>query len=180
MNNRRAVGILLSLQLVGLLLLTQTWYSIAMRVNDSRTVLGDFQGNATYAITMPVTLFLLAVTLVVFLTSVKTTRILLAIQSLVTVSLAAWIGMQVFAANVSELDTQLDRLTGIAQTHGIAGVEITTTANPWFWVTIQCLATLLCGYLATRTKGWGRATSSRTKSSNKPRSSIDLWDSQRG
>jgi glucan phosphoethanolaminetransferase (alkaline phosphatase superfamily) len=180
MTNRRLIVILLALQLLGLLLLTQTWYSIAMLVNEKRTVLGDFQGSQAYAVSMPVTLFLLAATLVSLLTGPKASRIVLATQVLVATALAVWIGIQVALANIAELDLQLERLTGIAKTHGVSGVEVASGANPWLWIATQLLAVVLCGYLASRSKGWQGPKPAVKGEGNRPRSAIDLWDSQRG
>ncbi len=180
MTNRRVVVILLAIQLLGLLLLTQTWYSIAMQVAGKRTVLGDFLGSQSYAIAMPVTLFLLAATLVSLLTGSTASRIVLATQTLVSTGLVVWLGIQVAQANIAELDPQLERLTGIAKTHGVSGVEVASGVNSWLWIATQLLAILLCGYLASRSKGWQRPSQAVKGVGNKPRSAIDLWDSQRG
>jgi hypothetical protein len=151
-----------------------------MQVNGKQTVLGDFQGSQSYAVAMPVTLFLLAATLVSLLTGRKASRIVLVNESLVTTALAVWLGIQVTLANVAELDPQLERLTGIAKTHGVSGIDVTSGVNPWFWIATQLLAVGFCGFLASRSKGWQRPSTATKGEGNKPASAIDLWDSQRG
>ena len=182
MSNRRLVALLLALQLLALLLLTQTWFSISILINGKKTVLGDFDATQSYAISMSSTLLLLAMTLVIFLVSAPIARILLGFSTFISLALGVWlVPIQASSKNISELDGQLARLTGIAKTHGVTGLEIEISFTPWLWFLVSLLAALLAGYLSVSAKGWVKALTpnkGKGKSAN-PTSAIDLWDAQR-
>jgi len=182
MTNRRIVALVLALQLLSLLLLTQTWFSISMVVNGNKTVLGDYDGSQSYAISMPTSLLLLAITLVTFLVSTVAIRVLLAISAVIGTALSVWlVALQVSQKNVRELDGQLDRLTGIAKTHGVSGLKIDISAYPWLWLVVMVLTAGISVYLSLRTTGWQKSTSAQPAKdrAKTPVSAIDLWDAQR-
>ncbi len=182
MPNRRLVALLLFLQLLGLLLLTQPWFEISMEVDGKNSELGAFDGSQSYSITMSASLLLLAITLVVFLVAKISARILMAVSSLLSAFLGMWIVLlQVLSKSVSELDSQLERLTGIAKTHGISGLEIDVSMYPWFWLATCLIGSILSGYLATSTGGWSKPDLQKNtaKKAKTPTSAIDLWDAQR-
>jgi hypothetical protein len=92
--------------------------------------------------------------------------------------------------NVSALDGQLDRLTGIANTHGLQSLDISSSAFVVFWVASTLLSFMFSVRLLRSSQKWSnedRAALSTQQSNRvarkaaikKPKSSIDLWDDQR-
>jgi len=179
MSNRRLHLLLFAIQLLNLLLLTQTWFSVAMKVNGANTTLGDFDATTTYALAMPSSLLAVASTLVAFLVAGKAKKFVLAFSALVTGALGAWLGVQVFNRNIAGLDSQLDRLTGIARTHGVDNLQVQVGIAPWAWLAITGLVVLLGGFLAVNRSTWVIRQSASAGKSAKATSTIDLWEQQR-
>ncbi|MFM6978290.1 MAG: Trp biosynthesis-associated membrane protein [Micrococcales bacterium] len=181
MNNRRLHLLVFTIQLLNLLLLAQTWFSVSMDLNGKTTNLGDFDAMASYALAMPVTLLAGACTLVAFLVGGLAKRLVIAFGAATTSALAVWIGVQVFERNVSGLDNQLDRLTGIAKTHGLDSLQVSVTFTPWLWLAISGLQVALGVYLTFRTATWKRQEQRPAPKQRpaKATSTIDLWEQQR-
>jgi hypothetical protein len=181
MNNRRLHTLLFAVQLLNLLLLTQTWFSISMNLNGANTNLGEFDATATYALAMPSSLLETAAVLVAFLVNGLAKRLVLGFSALATASLALWLGIQVSNRNVAGLDGQLDRLTGIAKTHGIDSLQVSVTFTPWVWLGLAVLMVIIGGWLAVNTHPWTSKPTQANKgsSSGKTESTIDLWEQQR-
>lgn len=179
MNNRRLHLLLFAIQLLNLLLLTQTWFSIAMKVNGLDTTLGDYDATATYALAMPTSLLAVASTLVGFLVAGKAKKFVLAFSALVSSTLGGWLGLQVANRNITGLDSQLDRLTGIAKTHGVDNLEVRVGLAPWVWLAITVTVVLLAGYLAANRSAWKASQPLAPGKAAKVTSTIDLWEQQR-
>lgn len=181
MNNRRLHAILVLLQLLGLLLLTQPWFNISMSLNGKPTSLGEYDATAAYSIAMPATLLAGAAVLVALLLTNLPRRLTLGFNAVVLSASVFWIGAQVMSKNVAGLDGQLDRLTGIANTHGAAGLSTEVSLFPWLWIVGTILAVLVCGYLAINKAGWIKPTTtdSKSKKMKLPVSPIELWEQQR-
>ena len=181
MTRGRLLALLLVLQLLATLILTQTWFSIAMVLNGNPTTLGEYDGATTYAIAMPVNLLSLALLGVALLTRGLTTRILLAVLALVAIANGIFLMLQVLARNVSGLDSQLERLTGIAKTHGISDLQISTSAFPWIWLTVTILITLIAGYGTAVGRIWTLKALRQTKPTARAAKldPISLWEDQR-
>lgn len=179
MNNRRLHLLLFAIQLLDLLLLTQTWFSIAIKVNGTNTTLGDFDATATYALAMPSSLLALASTLVAFLVAGKAKKFVLTFSALVSGALGGWLGIQVANQNIAGLDSQLDRLTGIAKTHGVDNLQVQVGFAPWVWLVVTGVAVLVGVYLVANRSAWTTRQSLIPAKSVKATSTIDLWEQQR-
>lgn len=179
MNNRRLHLLLFATQLLNLLLLTQSWFSIAMKIDGTDTTLGDYDATSTYALAMPTTLLALAASLVAFLVAGSAKRVVLAFGALVTGSLGIWLAIQISNRNISGLDSQLDRLTGIAKTHGVENLEVKVGLVPWAWLAITLLIVVLGVYLAANRSTWIARQPLTLPASDKASSTIDLWEQQR-
>jgi hypothetical protein len=175
---RRLSALLLLLQVLALFLLTQTWYQINMTVEGTVTSLGEFDAVATYAIVMPLSLLNATTTLVAFLVTRTGKRFLFGLSSIFGLIAACWVGLQIATKNVSGLDSQLDRLTGIAKTHGVEGLQVSVTPTPWIWVAVTALSLLTSGFLALTRASWN-SPRNNNRNANIPDSSIDLWEQQR-
>lgn len=169
------------LQLLGILLLTQPWFTISMKLNGELTQLGDYEATAAYAIAMPAALLSGAAVVVALLLTNLPKRLTLALNAVVLTGSAVWMALQVVAKNVSGLDGQLDRLTGIAKTHGVGGLNIGVAATPWFWLAVTLLAAVASGFLSVNRSGWaGPSTKDAERKKTKaPIDPIDLWEQQR-
>jgi uncharacterized membrane protein (TIGR02234 family) len=150
-----------------------------MRIDGSASNLGEFDGATTYPIAMPVMLFIAAATLVSFIIHGLAKRFVFGLIGLAGLSSAAWISSLVATRNIVALDPQLERLTGIAKTHGVADLQVNTTFFPWVWVTVTGFLAFAAIYLAITKSSWLRVR--QPKSDNRPEATttIDLWEQQR-
>lgn len=150
-----------------------------MRIDGSTSNLGEFDGATTYPIAMPVMLFIAAATLVSFIIHGLAKRFVFGLIGLAGLSSATWISSLVATRNIVALDPQLERLTGIAKTHGVADLQVNTTFFPWAWAALTFFVAIGAIYLATTKSSWFRVQ--QPKSGNKPEATttIDLWEQQR-
>jgi hypothetical protein len=189
MSRPRALSIALAPQLLALIVLAQPWFKISMLVDGKNAELGSFDGATTFPSTSPIALLSLAALSVVAISAAKTR--VAAILILITANLTALILItpMILQKRISALDTELDRLTGIANTHGLSNVTVSSTGFEYVW--LASLAITVAGgfWMLRLSKGWSNEDKSTTVrfdkakqqgSRAKTESSIDLWDNQRG
>lgn len=157
-----------------------------MAPNGTAIELGAFDGATTYPTAMPLQLLALAATIFATLTVSLARVIVLAISALTSMLAIAVVGFAALAKQISALDLQLDRLTGIANTHGISELSVFSTAWPILWIACEvataawlCLAIVWQKNWQTTSKADRPARSLKTKNPKTPRSAIELWDEQR-
>ena len=189
MNKNRALALALVLQVSALLILSQPWFRVSMQVDGASVELGSFDGASTYPVSSPLALLGLAALSIVAISASRTrfAAILIAALSEIT-ALIAVIPLFV-ASDITALDGQLDRLTGIANTHGLQDLEILATPFGWIWIVISASSLCYLLWMLQLSKSWSnqdKATSSRAKSlkqgtrhKGEPKGSIELWDDQR-
>lgn len=181
MTNQRILGGLLLLQGLNILLITQTWFTVEMEINGALASLGSFDAASAYAIAMPSSLLVGAALIVAFLLKGVARSLVIAFASLATLAGAVWLTFQVVQRNVSGLDGQLEKITGIANTHGVESLTVSVSVAPWIWLA-TCLLSVLAGlYLSANRRGWV-SSSTKTRSAQKTRPEIDpidLWEQQR-
>ena len=179
MSKSRLLAGLILLQLLSLLTITQSWYQVSMKVNGSDTKLGDFDGVTSYPLSMTLALFGLAAMAVAVLSRNK--RWGVGIASAVNLTLAIMLAFQVAHKNISALDSQLDRLTGIAKTHGLDTVSVEITLFPWISILLSTIIALAGGYLAlTKWPASDIRYTAKTKgAADSPTDAIGIWDQQR-
>lgn len=186
MNRSKTLVLALALQLLSLLLLTQEWVAVSMAGEKGSVSLGNFDGATTYPVAMPLSLFALAA-IVVSAISQRFTRIsAMALAAISNASALAIILSQVITKSISALDPQLDRLTGIANTHGIKDVTVSIATAPWMWATTVAAAAIWLVFGLVWQKKWQRqektdryATAKPSKKKSADTSTIEIWDSQR-
>jgi hypothetical protein len=135
---------------------------------------------------MPLSLFALAA-IVVSAISQRLTRIsAMSLAAISNASALAIILSQVTTKSISALDPQLDRLTGIANTHGIKDVTVSIATAPWMWAATVAVAAIWLGSGLVWQKKWQRqektdryATAKPSKKKSADTSTIEIWDSQR-
>ncbi|MFM6963090.1 MAG: Trp biosynthesis-associated membrane protein [Micrococcales bacterium] len=194
MNQSRALALLAALQLLSILLLTQTWFSISMAPNGQSVVLGDYSGADANPSAMATSLFLLVGILVIAFTSSIAKTVALAVVTAVAAALASFVAFALISKNISALDSALDKLTGIAQTHGINDLTIEQSPSPIIWLASQTLVALVALAALVYQRRWadqaaarkaklqqetGLNTAKSKKTLEPQTSAIDLWDDQR-
>lgn len=157
-----------------------------MAVDGAKVQLGVFDGASAFPSATPLALLALAALAVTAISQSFTRRvaiILVATSSLVALLLTL---PQILNQDVSALDGQLDRLTGIANTHGLENVEITSYWFAYAWVALAAACVAFSIWMLRSSATWSnqdRSSDSSKKSSTpskkQPKTSIDLWDDQR-
>ena len=186
MTKSRTLALALILQLLSLMALTQTWVSVSMANEGKSISLGEFDGATTYPIAMPLALFAVAAVLIAAISRRLSRLIALALATLAEIAGLALVLPQVFTSSISALDSQLARLTGIANTHGIDDVSVATSWAPAFWALTALLASILLTFSCFKQSSWRQQDSVDKYSTAKPSkknkadtSTIEIWDSQR-
>jgi Tryptophan-associated transmembrane protein (Trp_oprn_chp) len=186
MNKSKTLAIALALQLLSLLLLTQEWVGVSMAGENSSVSLGNFDGATTYPIAMPLSLFALSA-IVVSAISQRLTRIsAISLAAISNASALTIVLSQVAIKSISALDPQLDRLTGIANTHGIKDVTVSIAAAPWLWAATLAIAAIWLLFGLVWQGQWQRQEKTDRYTTGKPSkkksadiSTIEIWDNQR-
>jgi uncharacterized membrane protein (TIGR02234 family) len=186
----RALALALAFQLAALLILSQPWFKVSMQLDGSGVELGSFDGATTYPASTPLSLLGLAALSVVAISASKTrfAAILIAVSSTLGALLA--IVPLIVTRDISALDGQLDRLTGIANTHGLQDLLIAPTAFASVWMVICAILLVYLIWMLKLSRAWSnqdKAASSRneksfaqgSKEKSQPKDSIELWDDQR-
>ena len=184
MTKFRALGLGLTLELLALLLLTQSWFDISMAPNGQVVSLGSFDGATTYAVAMPLALFSLAALLVALISSRFAQLIVIGLSALSGLASLALLAPAIFSRNIASLDTQLARLTGIANTHGINDLTVGTNYAPFAWLLVQVLAAVWLAAAMFWQRNWPVADKTATPAGKAIKqkndgSTISLWDNQR-
>jgi hypothetical protein len=189
MSRPRALSIALAPQLLALIVLAQPWFKVYMLVDGKNVELGSFDGATTFPSTSPIALLSLAALSVVAISAAKTR--VAAVLILITANLTALILItpMILQKQISALDTELDRLTGIANTHGLSNVTVSSTGFEYVWLASLAITVAVGFWLLRLSKGWSNEDKSTSARPDRPKqsgsrvktqSSIDLWDNQRG
>ncbi len=184
MARNRAIAILLATQLIVVLLLTQPWYSISMSPNGTLVTLGQFSGADANPSALATAIFaLLAILLATFLRNAAL-RVCLAFVVIANSALAVFVAEALSQNRISALDGALDRLTGIAQSHGIQDLHVETSWLSFAWLVSAALSLVLAVSCLIWQRNWlaVRAASVSKKASKVTTTqptTIDLWDDQR-
>jgi hypothetical protein len=173
------------LQLLALLTLVQDWFLLSMQIEGRNVDLGSFDGATTFVISMPLSLLALATLLIAAISGGYALYSALALIGLANLGNLVIVGGLLLRRDLSALDNQLDRLTGIANTHGLSDLTIEQTLYPvaWLSLTIACVVTSITAIVSAGrwlSASKDRALATKPAKPKPPESSIDLWDSQRG
>ena len=187
LSKQRLTFLALVLQASALILISQTWYSISMSPEGHTVVLGDYSGADANPSAMATSGFSAVAILVLAFSQRLALRIAAALALIANVVLGFAVALGLANRNISALDTELDRLTGIAGTHGIKGLTIVQNSTGWVWLVIEIVLVLSLAYAAIvaptavralkpSKSGKGKNTTSKAKAAA---TTIDLWDDQR-
>lgn len=184
MTKQRFLFAISALQLFALVLLVQTWFTLSMVIDEKTLELGAFDGASAFGVSMPLSLLSLSALLVAFISNGFGLVSALAVTSIANLTNLALVTPMLVSQDLSALDGQLDRLTGIANTHGLEDLAVQQSAAPiaWMVVTLGCAVVAFSAlkYVGT----WKSARFDKVETAKKPRrdssvSPIDLWDNQR-
>jgi len=183
-NRSRSVALALALQALALLSLSQDWFSISMKADGALVELGSYNGASAYPVASPLALLSLGALLVVAISIGITQRVAIAITAISPIMALAIVLPLAVSNDVSALDAQLDRLTGIANTHGLQDLGIAQTTMITIWALLNVLAAIFgvwMLFLASRWQNLDRGVTIKKQRATKarPKTTIDLWDGQR-
>ena len=184
LTKSRTLGLWAFILLANYIASAQPWYSLEMAPNGTTVELGRYDGFTTYAFLSPILLVCLAALFAsAFIGGVgrKIAGALAIGVSLLGVGLLA---PRILEADVSGLASQIEKLTGIAATHGID--DLTVIVLSWAWISLGSLLLLVAvqaGFLITE-RNWPKkiAKSDRYQTAQTAKDendTIGLWDSQR-
>lgn len=187
MTKHRYLAVAFLMQITVHILLVQTWFTLSMRVDSRAVDLGSFDGATSFPVILPLSLLSLIAILIGLISNGA------ALYSAVCAAAAAnLLGVLVtvpklLSLDLSALDTQLDRLTGIANTHGLDELAISSSVAASGWVALNLMTAMFLLFSFRYRKSWRRVHSTENVPSKANRSvekttasTIDLWDSQRG
>lgn len=162
---------------------SQPWYRVDMNVDGKVTELAKFSGLQAWPSLSSSLLVLLAALVVSLLSSKKFQRIIFALQGLFTLFVLSAIvfpGLQTSSENApSAILGEIEKLTGIAQQHGLSGVELQLS----FWPSATLVS--LFGYFALLgaifmvQPKWPNPTKRYAPTEETAEDTISLWESQR-
>ncbi len=184
MTKSRSLALALAPQLLALIALAQPWFTISMLVDNSNVELGAFDGAKTFATASPLALLALAALAVAAISAAKTRLVAIALIAVSSLLSLSFLVPRILAQDVSSLDSQLDRLTGIANTHGLDEVSISASSWPFIWAALTFASLLFSIWMLRSASAWASEDKSRVSARSKSKdrrtaTSIDLWDEQR-
>ena len=180
----RTLGLWALILLANYISVAQPWFGLEMAPNGTAVELGRYDGFTAYAFVSPLLLVCLAALFAsAFLGGVG--RKISGGVALAATGLGLFLlAPRIFGSDISGLSTQIEKLTGIAATHGIE--DLTVLVMPWAWISLACLALLFAiesAFLMAEGR-WPKkiAKSDRFQTSQTAKDendTIGLWDSQR-
>jgi hypothetical protein len=113
-----------------------------------------------------------------------TQRVAIAITAISPILALAIVLPLAISNDVSALDVQLDRLTGIANTHGLQDLGIEQTAMITIWALLTALSAVAAVWMLFLSSRWqnldrGVTVKKQRATKARPKTTIDLWDEQR-
>jgi hypothetical protein len=181
LSRGNSFGLIGIFQLVAFVATSQTWFEVTMNPNDETVTLQSFDGYSTYPWISPLLVVCLASSAVGYLTKGKTRVAMFVTGATSAFFLTSLAAIGVLSKDLSGVAKQLETATGIAATHGISGLGVST--QPVASLSVVCflfLGTLFL-FAAISQKYWVvKSPVTQTASPSKePKTAIDLWDEQR-
>jgi hypothetical protein len=188
LSKQRFTALALLLQGASLVILSQTWYSISMSPDGNAVLLGDYTGADANPSALATSGFAALTILILAFSSGLVFRLVAGIGLFANAAMTYAVMTSFIANNISSLDSELDRLTGIAGTHGINDLDISQESSGWIWLVVEISLILLLAYgcvvapqrkQATAKRSAAQVSTNLAKRAEPPASTIDLWDEQR-
>lgn len=184
LTKSKTLGLWALILLANYIAAAQPWYSLEMAPNGTTVELGRYDGFTAYAFLSPILLVCLAALFAsAFIGGVGRKIAGLAALSVSALGVAL-LTPRILGADVSGLASQIEKLTGIAATHGIKDLDVLVLS--WAWISLALLLLLIAVQAAFMIveRNWPKrlAKSDRYQTSQTAKDdndTIGLWDSQR-
>ena len=164
--------------------LAQPWYSLEMAPNGTTVELGRYDGFTAYSFLSPILLVSLAALFASAFIGGAARKIAGITASALTAFGLAVLASKVAESDVSGLAPQIEKLTGIAATHGIK--DLTVLVLPFASISLILMALLVLVELVFlfSERSWPKRVAKGDRyqiqqSEKDPSDTIGLWDSQR-
>ena len=180
MTRGRALGLIFIALLAAFFSSGQAWYKVSMTPNDETLTLQTFDGYTAYPWLSPLLLVCLAALAIAGLSKGKSQKIVFALGAVASFSLTVLAISVLTNRDLSGVAKQIETATGIAATHGMAGVTVQpqTAAYLSVFVYVALFGVFMLALLVQR--AWQvNPRSFKTPSRTAPTDAISLWDEQR-
>lgn len=179
-NKGRSLG-LIALALIGSFALAgQTWYQVSMSPNDQTVTLKNFDGYSAYGWISPLLLVCLAALATTAISASMTRYLSLLVGTLSALGLTVLSSLAVGSQDLAGVASELETATGIAATHGISGLEISTQALALAAIGVFGLVALTFAAAMLAQRNWVVKLQTQPRKASKPvKDAISLWDEQR-
>lgn len=184
LTKSKTLGLWALILLANYIASAQPWYSLEMAPNGTTVELGRYDGFTAYAFLSPILLVCLAALFASAFIGGVGRKIAGALAIAVSALGVGLLAPRIIEADVSGLSSQIEKLTGIAATHGIDDLNVIVLS--WAWISLASLLLLVAaqaGFLITE-RNWPTkiAKSDRYQTAQTAKDendTIGLWDSQR-
>jgi hypothetical protein len=180
----RTLGLWAFILLASYISAAQPWFSLEMSPNGTPVELGRYDGFTAYGFLSPILLVCLAALFSSAFLGGVARKISAAVALVATGVGLVLLVPKIVAADISGLASQIEKLTGIAATHGIK--DLTVLVLPWAWISMACLALLLAieALLLLTERNWPKKSTKSDRYqtgqvAKDENDTIGLWDSQR-
>lgn len=179
-NKGKSLG-LIALALIGSFALAgQTWYLVSMSPNDDTVTLKTFDGYSSYSWISPLLLVSLAALATTAISANVTRFVSLLVGAVSSFAVAALAWIAISNQDLSGVAKEFETATGVAATHGITGVEISTQTFAPMAIGAFGLLGLLFLVALFAQRNWVSKVAAQPRKVSAPlKDSISLWDEQR-
>jgi hypothetical protein len=176
----RSLGPILLMLIGSFALAGQAWYLVSMSPNDETVTLKSFDGFSAYAWVSPLLLVCLAAMATSAISSGAMRLVSLCSGAASSFALTFLAGFAISTQDLAGLARGLETATGIAATHGISGLTITTQPFALLSVGTFVLTCVFFILAVFTSKNWvSRAGTPSHSSQVQTKDTISLWDEQR-
>lgn len=184
LTKSRTLGLWALVLVANYIAVAQPWFSLEMAPNGTIVELGRYDGFTSYSFLSAI----LMVSVAALFTSAFIGGVARKIVGLAALAITTFgvilVWPRIAQADVSGLAPQIEKLTGIAATHGIKDLAVLTL--PWAAISIFSLVLLIAveALFLLSERSWPKKTSKGNRYKVKqsvvePEDNIGLWDSQR-
>lgn len=180
LSKGRSLSILSLTVLAGFVISGQEWFSVSMSPNDESVTLQNFDGYTSYAWLSPLLLVCLAATSTAAISASKTRLISLVVGAVSSALLLLLVFRAVLFQDLSGLAKEIEAATGIAATHGVSDLAVTTQLPAWLAIGVFALICLTFAGMIFWQRGWvAKKPNTGARKIKAEPDSIALWDEQR-
>lgn len=180
LSKGRSLGLISFLLMAGFFLAGQTWYLVSMTPSDEAITLRGFDGYSSYPWISPLLLVCLAALATSAISSGGTRITSLSVGIGSSFLLAVLSTISISTQDLSGAAKALETATGIAATHGVEGLAISTQPIALVCTGLFVGLGLLFAMAIWSSRTWKAKPVETSRRTTKPlKDSISLWDEQR-